>query len=722
MVEISSTRRTQIIKSDPSWIHKNTATDFSELAGWNISNVRWYIDNILMLEVTPNAVGELQLSSWYWFARYSIDNRTWWARCEVANAVAADISSESDWDYYLYLLLNSTILASWSADPDGADASALVLSDVEPTTGFFLPLYKINKLGNDISIVEDYREQRKVSFGELDVDIINIFLKDLQDVDNNLSPINDSILAYNSTTMQFESKSLADVANIKKMVVDVVLGEDVVAWDWYWAVFYGVWNLDTLLTEQLIWWTDVSMGNGVQLKIRDMHLVPWNGNYANLLKSRLMNIKKVGTPTDAVAINIYESDGTTLIVALDPILGTNLSTAYQENEVVSELVDLTTYEWQNIYIEFSRTGGQDPANYFDFEWTAGAGVEYFNGTIRSSDWTILYSKIQWQYFFEKNKVWKHNWAYRSTNICNWIVVDSGAVEETVQMVSAWFLDQTVTEPWERYFAGWAAQNNIVDDWPYTSDWDTYQEVVSYTFDKTAAIENMTFDLIWYSVWNQAQAQIKINGGIVGTATVSWTGWRIPTWIPLSTSVGSGDVLSIELRVFLWTAGMTAGIRNIIIEKKDQAEPGTFWTKYAITWYAPFLIGIGGEDSFITLLINEQKAILESLNYVKGVAWIIDSNNAWGAATVTERTFIMPAKWIFEYYASAFTTNSWWSPLPSASIAIQINGVTVYAISLWNNSLSIQDRRMIPVNAGDEIRIYTQAYKWRAYSRYQFYNY
>ena len=504
MTDITSTRRTQIVKSDPLWTHKNTATDFSELSWGHITNTLGFIDNPLMLAFTDNSAWEIQLSSGYAFTKYLIDGRTGRARCEVVSDIAADISGEADGDYYLYFLLDSPTLIAWSSDVDGADVSTLVLSAALPGTWYYNPLFKINKNGSDITVVEDYRELRKINIADLEVWSIDISLADLTDVDDALAPVNDTILAYNGGTNQFETRLLSDVANIKKMTVLVELWEDMYAWDWYGAVFFWAGLTNTAPTVQLTGWTDIAMGNWTQIRLREQITVPSLASYANVLWSRLLRIKEGGTPWDEISIKVFESDGTTLIQDVWVIDSADLTAAYQTIETMLSPVDLSWYEGQVVYIEYSRTAGQSATNYYIFEWTGGGIVEYYDGSIRVADGTQFYHRTQRQFNYEVDKVWKHNGAYKGTNFCDGIITDSGVAGDIVQMTKAGDLRQSVVEHGVRYFAGGSAQANIYDSWSYYSSGDVYQEVVSYVMPKVGFIEDITFQLIWYSAGYQVR--------------------------------------------------------------------------------------------------------------------------------------------------------------------------------------------------------------------------
>ena len=175
-------------------------------------------------------------------------------------------------------------------------------------------------------------------------------------------------------------------------------------------------------------------------------------------------------------------------------------------------------------------------------------------------------------------------------------------------------------------------------------------------------------------------------------------------------------------VFLGTAWMTAGLRTITIEKKDQAEPGTFGTEYSVVGHTPFMIGVGTETQAINLSINEQKSEFRSLNLVEGEGGSQLINVAWGGPAQSQtQNFIMPAKGRFEYRCYAYTINTGGTP-PDSKIQVRINWVLKYSVDLANNQSATQEWRNIPVNEWDDIEIYTTAYQGIACVWYQFYNY
>jgi len=108
-MQITITNRTQIVDASPTRVHKNYATDFSEASWWHISNARWFLDDLTMLNFTVNTANHIQLSKWYAFVKYIRDWRTGWARCEIVNDISETIS-EWDGTYYLYLLQHCQVL------------------------------------------------------------------------------------------------------------------------------------------------------------------------------------------------------------------------------------------------------------------------------------------------------------------------------------------------------------------------------------------------------------------------------------------------------------------------------------------------------------------------------------------------------------------------------------------------------------------------------------
>jgi len=198
-MDLSPTTRFQIVKSDVLGTHKNTATDFSELANWHITNTNWFNDDLNKLDFTPTTDWTLQINKWNCFVKYVIDERVGRARFEIVNDLNENISSLSDWDYFVYIELNTSILIAWSSDLDWQDVWTLKIDITEPISWFYYSLYKVNKNSWDITLIEDLREKRKLNVDSVNQQETNLALKDLNDVDDNLNPISWDIF-YNNWT------------------------------------------------------------------------------------------------------------------------------------------------------------------------------------------------------------------------------------------------------------------------------------------------------------------------------------------------------------------------------------------------------------------------------------------------------------------------------------------------------------------------------------------
>lgn len=526
---------------------------------------------------------------------------------------------------------------------------------------------------------------------------------------------------YNSNNDNFEIKDSVDQSSsvvVEKFMREVVLWEDIQAWDWLWAVFFGRWYLNTQYFEQLSTWTSIKMWDWLQIRIREQISVPSLSDYANAISSKLLNIRRVWSPTDSLSIDIYESDWVTLIQNIWSILWSSLATSYAEIETALSLIDLSGYEWQNVYMELSRTWWQSGTNHYEFWWHWGSTMEYYNWASWIADNTELYKKEQRQFNYTEWRVWKGNSSYRATNICDWIIIETWLALETKKIVEVWYLTQSNVEVWENYYLWGYAQNNILDTSTYTTSSSSYTQVFSYTVLNTGRLEWINMDIRWYTSWMDTEARIMLNWWQIGSTSTSNYSSRDNVSVNLNSALVAWDIISIDLRVVPWPWSWS--IRNIDIIKKDVWEPGRFWVDYISTSFIPFIVWQWHANTWIQLMNNGQHAINNSINYLDWLGWSVLANSSWSAIT-TEETFVMDSKWWLECRILTHWANGWgayWNLL------VEINWVQKFYISSTQNQTKLQERRIFPVNEWDTIYIRWRAYinwsYWRCY--YQFYNY
>jgi len=236
----------------------------------------------------------------------------------------------------------------------------------------------------------------------------------------------------------------------------VVLWEDVTAWDWQWAVFFGSWNIDTENTIQDTWGSDLNIWDNVAREKQWFIFTPkvdWN---IDILRSFKFNIKKTWAPTDNLEFNLYASDKTTPIAGYTQqiIAGWDLTASYVQTLI--DWLDTTITDWTSYFLEFSRSWALDASNYYQIEYiTSDEVANYWYSTYNWSAWTDSVNDLDFDVQYWKdctiNKVRKTDSRYLETNKCDWVVIEWGSADESKKMISQWDLTQGDVSIWSDYF-------------------------------------------------------------------------------------------------------------------------------------------------------------------------------------------------------------------------------------------------------------------------------
>lgn len=117
--------------------------------------------------------------------------------------------------------------------------------------------------------------------------------------------------AYDEWNDYWEVLSVVDqsaTTTVSKFTQDVVLWEDITAWDWKWLVFFGVQR-----TENAIWTETYPLWSSTSFEVykNKIKIINW------ILKKYVIDITKQGTPTDDITVTFNNIDNTskTLTIA-----------------------------------------------------------------------------------------------------------------------------------------------------------------------------------------------------------------------------------------------------------------------------------------------------------------------------------------------------------------------------------------------------------------------
>jgi len=228
---------------------------------------------------------------------------------------------------------------------------------------------------------------------------------------------------------------------------NVVLWEDVVAWDWKWLVYFGRGQVDTVYAEQVSWWEDVIVWDWTSIKAREKIRVPWIDLFANIMKSKILNIKKNWNPTDSLKLKLYEDDWTTLITDISDIPNIWLSTTYNDYDILwSHSYPQETYSPylnKNFQTTWDRWITITPKWNLTMDWAS--SYEWWLTVYCIDDDIILYTTAVW---------WPN---------------------------TRWF----VLEQWKQYAIYWTFPNSTL---VHSTDW-------------TLTSSTINFDVVWYNDWS-----------------------------------------------------------------------------------------------------------------------------------------------------------------------------------------------------------------------------
>lgn len=155
------------------WINLNQWRDFSDVWAGCVFNTLWFTDDFSDLNITPDITGNLILSSWASFVRYVKNNDQAFIKCQLTQNYNQPFLV-ADGNYYVFLLIDSSIITLWSTTPDGSDVFSIERDTALPWSWFYYPLFKINKTGSNITIVEDMREKRRLDVEEIIVEDLTV--------------------------------------------------------------------------------------------------------------------------------------------------------------------------------------------------------------------------------------------------------------------------------------------------------------------------------------------------------------------------------------------------------------------------------------------------------------------------------------------------------------------------------------------------------------------
>ena len=167
-----------------------------------------------------------------------------------------------------------------------------------PDSGYFLPLYTLEKAGDVITIHTDHREQRSVIYEDLQV---------TNDISyNNGTSLTNTLDAISATI----SSGVPPIA--------LTLGEDMTAGAGEGMVFIGTGITPTLSPTNSTTGNDLNFGeDGNPAQIGIQFTTPDTDAKASLLSSITIWLKKVGNPNDALEFVLMAEDKTTVIASYD---------------------------------------------------------------------------------------------------------------------------------------------------------------------------------------------------------------------------------------------------------------------------------------------------------------------------------------------------------------------------------------------------------------------
>lgn len=226
------------------WINQNQGRDFSDLGAGECTNTLWFVDKLDHLQFNERHDGNIHLSKGYAFVVYRKEANSfpWFMKCELYHDYIAEFT-DTDWDYFLYILINETKFVTGSGQANGSDYFVVAYSEELPESWTFYPLQKINKQGNDITALEDYRTQR-------DIHIHNALIENNLTVKNDLFASDIYMNNQSTETVQQQIENAITISSSDGQVVAFELGEQFDRSNGEVCGFIGEWDTEVIQDDE----------------------------------------------------------------------------------------------------------------------------------------------------------------------------------------------------------------------------------------------------------------------------------------------------------------------------------------------------------------------------------------------------------------------------------------------------------------------------------------
>jgi len=404
-----------------------------------------------------------------------------------------------------------------------------------PSTGYYLEIFQITKSWNNITIDNDYRELRIMTIEELNVDLIDANIVNANEVN---AP------QWNFTNIDLDGNDLATViADITSglswtnNVVPIVLWEDINQ--------YNVWFIgyNWIRTSENITQYSINMYVAFWDLINDkiwQSLINFN---ATLIPRFTVWLRKVGSPTDNIVCNIWDSTKTILIAESTTILDWSTLTTWLTKKVFEFPRDMTPLDPNTEYfIEVHRDWPNDVSNYYEIgswnldqyeDWSM--WIEIASSRVEIV-WNDMYFKYETRYvdFLGYFSVWNIADSNLSdfVSLQNWVIGDT--ITWLVSWANSWFSGLKARQRykvWDKYILSTdlPANNIALAFWKATGNQkvsDPFQIIKTPTSGTTKQFFSRNIKIKLRKVWNPVD-NVKVR-----VETVSW--WHNPTGTLLST--------------------------------------------------------------------------------------------------------------------------------------------------------------------------------------------
>lgn len=215
--------------------------------------------------------------------------------------------------------------------------------------------------------------------------------------------------------------------------------------------FVGSGIRDTRLLKQSTGGGTYNFGNGTDIRLEQSII----SNDHNLVKSVKVNLKKVWSPADNVIVRLLDKNRNVVATSTTTLAGGTVTTSYVSytfNFSYPAVIANGQFE-----IDFSRSGWQDAANYYQIEATGNyeyphGSIKQFNGTGYTFRDGSIFMEVQFARQYESGKRYLSDTGYAQTSVIDGIFEQAKAYNQSCLItLSGTNNNQIWLTPWSNYF-------------------------------------------------------------------------------------------------------------------------------------------------------------------------------------------------------------------------------------------------------------------------------